>query len=200
MGALSPWHIALVVLIAFLVFGVSGFKKIGRKSADRVKDTGQGLKGAAQELQASYQEPANTDSTIYQTTKASREKAAELGTTALDAAKEARDEVAAMADDARSSAGGAEPQTAAGRAARAVGDTARDMRAGMTDAEHEPESSLGKAAKAAGDAAKARVDMLGETANEFKAGVDGEPAPVEAPAEPAAVEAPPADAPPAERS
>ena len=195
MGSLSPWHILLVVVVAFLVFGVSGFKKIGRKSADRVKDTGQGLKGAAQELQASYAEPANTDSTIYQTTKAGREKAAELGTTALDAAKEARDEVAAMADDAKASAGGAEPQTAAGRAARAVGDTARDMRSGMTDAEHEPQSTLGKAAKSAGDAAKARVDMLGETANEFKAGVDG--APAEAAAEPAAVEAPAADAPPA---
>ena len=101
MGALSPWHIALVVVIAFLVFGVSGFKKIGRKSADRVKDTGQSLKGAAQELQSSYQEPANTDSAIYQTTKAGREKAAELGTSALDAAKEARDEVANMAEIGR---------------------------------------------------------------------------------------------------
>ena len=181
MGALSPWHIALVVVIAFLVFGVSGFKKIGRKSADRVKDTGQGIKGAAQELQSSYQEPANTDSAIYQTTKAGREKAAELGTSALDAAKEARDEVANMAEDAKGAAGGAEPQTAVGRAARAAGDAARDMRAGVTDAEHDPESSLGKAAKSVGDAAKARVDMLGETATEFKAGVDGEPPAVEPP-------------------
>lgn len=194
MGALSPWHILLVVVIAFLVFGVGGFKKLGRKGAERVKDTGAGLKGAAQELQGAYNEPANTDSAIYQTTKAGREKAADLGTSALDAAKEARDEVAGMADDARQAAGGAEPQTAVGRAARATADAARDVRAGVTDADHEPESKLGRAAKSAGDAAKARADMLGDTAAEFRAGVEGAPAAADAPA----VEAPAADAPPAE--
>lgn len=197
MGSLSPWHILLVVVVAFLVFGVGGFKKLGRKGAERVKDTGAGIKGAAQELQGAYNEPANTDSAIYQTTKAGREKAADLGTSALDAAKEARDEVAGMADDARQAAGGAEPQTAVGRAARAAGDAARDVRAGVTDAEHEPSSKLGRAAKSAGDAAKARADMLGETAAEFRAGVEGEAPAVEAAAEAPAVEAPAADAPPA---
>ena len=53
------------------------------------------------------------------------------------------------------------------------------MRAGVSDAEHEPQSALGKAAKTAGEAAKSRVDMLGDTANAFKEGVDGA-APAEA--------------------
>ena len=87
-----------------------------------------------------------------------------------------RDDLAGLADDAKSSAGGAEPQTAIGRATRAVTDSARDIREGVTNEEHEPQSSLGKAAKTAGDAAKARVDMLGDTANAFKEGVEGQPA------------------------
>jgi hypothetical protein len=133
-------------------------------------------------------EEANTDSTIYQATVAGKEKAAAVGTSALEAAKEARDGVAGLADDAKSSAGGAEPQTAVGRATRAVTDSARDIREGVTNEEHEPQSALGKAAKTAGDAAKSRVDMLGDTANAFKEGVEGQPAPVveEAAALPAA--------------
>lgn len=177
MGSLSPWHIALVVVVGFLIFGVGGSKKLFRKGANRVKDTGAGIKGAAQELQTSMGEEANTDSAIYQATVAGKEKAAAVGTSALEAAKEARESVAGLADDAKSSAGGAEPQTAIGRATRAVTDSARDIREGVTNEEHEPQSSLGKAAKTAGDAAKARVDMLGETANAFKEGVEGEPAP-----------------------
>lgn len=212
MGSLSPWHIALVVVIGFLIFGVGGSKKLFRKGADRVKDTGTGIKGAAQELQASMAEEANTDSAIYQATVAGKEKAQAVGTSALEAAKEARDGVAGLADDAKSSAGGAEPQTAVGRATRAVTDSARDIREGVTNEEHEPQSTLGKAAKSAGDAAKARVDMLGDTANAFKEGVEGQPAPAAAadaalpapdataaPAEPAAPAADPA-APPADQA
>lgn len=203
MGSLSPWHIALVVVVGFLIFGVGGSKKLFRKGANRVKDTGAGIKGAAQELQTSMAEEADTDSTIYQATVAGREKAAAVGTSALEAAKEAREEVAGMADDAKASAAGAEPQTTVGRAVRAVGDSARDIRAGVTEEEHEPQSALGKAAKTAGDAAKARVDMLGETATAFKEGVEGAPESAAAAGEPAALapapDPPAADAPPADR-
>ena len=99
MGSLSPWHIALVVVVGFLIFGVGGSKKLFRKGANRVKDTGSGIKGAAQELQTSMGEEANTDSAIYQATVAGKEKAAAVGTSALDAAKEARESVASLADD-----------------------------------------------------------------------------------------------------
>jgi hypothetical protein len=128
---------------------------------------------------------------------AGKEKAAAVGNSALDAAKEAREGVASLADDAKSSAGGSEPQTAVGRATRAVADSARDIREGVTNEEHEPQSTLGKAAKSAGDAAKSRVDMLGDTANAFKEGVEGQPEPAVAAdpaALPAAAPAPPADA------
>lgn len=192
MSALSPWHILLIVAVAFVVFGVGGFKRIGRRGVDQVKATGEGLKGAAQELQSSYAAPADEDSAIYQATRVGREKAAAAGASALEAAKEAREGIAGIADDTRSAVGGAEPQTAVGRAAQTVAETARDVRAGVSDAEHEPQSALGKAAKTAGEAAKSRVDMLGDTANAFKEGVDGA-APAEAadPALPAA-EQPPA--------
>lgn len=197
MFGLSPVHILLVVVVGFLIFGVGGSKKLFRKSADRVKDTGAGIKGAAQELQTSFNEEANTDSAIYQATVAGKEKAQAVGNSALDAAKEARDGVASLADDAKSSATGAEPQTAVGRATRAVTDSARDIRDGVTNEEHEPQTALGKAAKSAGDAAKSRVDMLGDTATAFKEGVEGQPAPAadEAAALPAADAAPAAEAP-----
>ena len=190
MFGLSPVHILLVVVVGFLIFGVGGSKKLFRKSADRVKDTGAGIKGAAQELQTSFNEEANTDSAIYQATVAGKEKAQAVGNSALDAAKEARDGVASLADDAKSSATGAEPQTA-------VGDGTRGATDGVTNEEHEPQSALGKAAKSAGDAAKSRVDMLGDTATAFKEGVEGQPAPAadEAAALPAADAAPAAEAP-----
>ena len=192
MGALSPWHILLVVAVAFIVFGVGGFKRIGRRSVDQVKATGEGLKGAAQELQSSYSAPVDESSAIYQTTKAGREKAAAAGASALEAAKEAREGIAGIADDTRSAVGGAEPQTAVGRAAQSVADTARDVRSGVSDGDHEPQSALGKAAKTAGDAAKARVDMLGDTASAFKDGIEGV-----APAEPADPALPAGEQPPA---
>lgn len=190
MFGLSPVHILIVVVIGFLVFGVGGSKKLFRRGADRVKETGGGIKGAATELQTSLAEEPDQDSTVYRTTVAGREKAAEGATIAIEAAKEARNEVAGLVDDARAGATGDEPQTAIGRAARSVGDTARDVRAGVAgdeSSEHEPQTTIGKAAKSVGDTAKARVDMLGETAAEFKAGVDGAP-PVEA-AAPAALPA-----------
>ncbi len=179
MFGLTPIQILIVVVIGFLVFGVGGSKKLFRRGANRVKDTGGGIKGAATELQASLGEEADENSAIYRATVAGREKATEGATIALEAAKEARDEVAGLAEDARAGATGAEPQTAIGRAARSVSDTARDVRAGITsdeDAEHEPQTALGKAAKSVGDSAKARVDMLGETASEFAAGIEGAPA------------------------
>jgi len=179
MFGLTPIQILIVVVIGFLVFGVGGSKKLFRRGANRVKDTGGGIKGAATELQASLGEEADENSAIYRATVAGREKATEGATIALEAAKEARDEVAGLAEDARAGATGEEPQTAIGRAARSVSDTARDVRAGITsdeDAEHEPQTALGKAAKSVGDSAKARVDMLGETASEFAAGIEGAPA------------------------
>ncbi len=179
MFGLTPIQILIVVVIGFLVFGVGGSKKLFRRGANRVKDTGGGIKGAATELQASLGEEADENSAIYRATVAGREKATEGATIALEAAKEARDEVAGLAEDARAGATGAEPQTAIGRAARSVSDTARDVRAGIMsdeDAEHEPQTALGKAAKSVGDSAKARVDMLGDTASEFAAGIEGAPA------------------------
>ncbi len=194
MFGLTPIQILIVVAIGFLVFGVGGSKKLFRRGANRVKDTGGGIKGAATELQASLGEEADENSAIYRATVAGREKATEGATIALEAAKEARDEVAGLAEDARAGATGAEPQTAIGRAARSVSDTARDVRAGITsdeDAEHEPQTALGKAAKSVGDSAKARVDMLGETASEFAAGIEGAPAAEATPSatEPAALPA-----------
>lgn len=198
MFGLTPIQILIVVVIGFLVFGVGGSKKLFRRGANRVKETGGGIKGAATELQASLGEEADENSAIYRATVAGREKATEGATIALDAAKEARDEVAGLADDARAGAKGEEPQTAIGRAARSVSDTARDVRAGITsddDAEHEPQTAIGKAAKSVGDSAKARVDMLGETASEFAAGIEGAPA---AEATPSATE--PAELPAADES
>ena len=194
MFGLTPIQILIVVVIGFLVFGVGGSKKLFRRGANRVKDTGGGIKGAATELQASLGEEADENSAIYRATVAGREKATEGATIALEAAKEARDEVAGLAEDARAGATGAEPQTAIGRAARSVSDTARDVRAGITsddDAEHEPQTALGKAAKSVGDSAKARVDMLGDTASEFAAGIEGAPAAEATPSatEPAALPA-----------
>ncbi len=194
MFGLTPIQILIVVVIGFLVFGVGGSKKLFRRGANRVKDTGGGIKGAATELQASLGEEADENSAIYRATVAGREKATEGATIALEAAKEARDEVAGLAEDARAGATGEEPQTAIGRAARSVSDTARDVRAGITsdeDAEHEPQTALGKAAKSVGDSAKARVDMLGETASEFAAGIEGAPAAEATPSatEPAALPA-----------
>jgi hypothetical protein len=79
------------------------------------------------------------------------------------------------------------------------------VRAGITsddDVEHEPQTAIGKAAKSVGDSAKARVDMLGETASEFAAGIEGAPVgeatPAAAePAEPAALPAADDSTPPA---
>ena len=202
MFGLTPIQILIVVAIGFLVFGVGGSKKLFRRGANRVKDTGGGIKGAATELQASLGEEVDENSAIYRATVAGREKATEGATIALEAAKEARDEVAGLADDARAGATGEEPQTAVGRAARSVSDTARDVRAGITsddDTEHEPQTTLGKAAKSVGDSAKARVDMLGETASEFAAGIEGAPAGEDTPvaAEPAALPAADDSTPPA---
>lgn len=205
MFGLSLWQILIVVAIGFLVFGVGGSKKLFRRGANRVKDTGDAVKGAAAELQASYAEPVDENSAAYRAARTGREKATEGATAAVAAAKEARDEVASLADDAKASAGGAEPQTALGRAAKSVGDTARDVRAGVAagdeDGEaYEPQTTIGKAAQSAKEAASQRVGMLGETAQEFRAGIEGEPAPEAAPAaeEPAAL--PAADEPPADRS
>ena len=202
MFGLSPVHILIVVVIGFLVFGVGGSKKLFRRGADRVKETGGGIKGAATELQASFAEEPDQNSAVYRATVAGREKATEGATIAIEAVKEARNEVAGLVDDARAGATGDEPQTAIGRAARSVGDTARDVRAGVAGnegSEHEPQTMIGKAAKSVGDTAKARVDMLGETAAEFKAGVDGVPAAETAApaAEPAALPAADEQAPPA---
>lgn len=205
MFGLSLWQILIVVAIGFLVFGVGGSKKLFRRGANRVKDTGDAVKGAAAELQSSYTAPADENSAAYRAARTGREKATEGATAAIEAAKEAREEIAGLADDAKASAGGAEPQTAIGRAAKSVGDTARDVRAGVAagdeDGEaYEPQTKIGKAAQSAKEAASARVEMLGETAQEFRAGVEGQPAPeaVPAPEEPAAL--PAADEPPGERA
>lgn len=204
MFGLSLWQILIVVVIGFLVFGVGGSKKLFRRGANRVKDTGEAVKGAAAELQSSYTAPADENSAAYRAARTGREKATEGATAAIEAAKEAREEIAGLADDAKASAGGAEPQTAIGRAAKSVGDTARDVRAGVAgddEAEgYEPQTKIGKAAQSAKEAASARVEMLGETAQEFRAGIEGEPAPEAAAAaeEPAAL--PAADEPPAERA
>lgn len=205
MFGLSLWQILIVVAIGFLVFGVGGSKKLFRRGANRVKDTGDAVKGAAAELQSSYSAPVDENSAAYRAARTGREKATEGATAAIEAAKEAREEIAGLADDAKASAGGAEPQTAIGRAAKSVGDTARDVRAGVAAGDdegeaYEPQTTIGKAAQSAKEAASQRVGMLGETAQEFRAGIEGEPAPEPAPAaeEPAAL--PAADEPPAERA
>lgn len=195
MFGLSLWQILIVVGIGFLIFGVGGTKKLARKATDRVKDTGSGIKGAAAELQSSYQSEADPNSAAYRAAQAGRQTATQGATLAVDAAKEARDGIAGIADDAKTSAtgGDVEPQTAVGRATKAIADSARDVRASVdTDGAHEPETRLGKAAQSVSETAKARVDMLGETASEFKAGVEG--APVEAPAEAPALPKPDAPA------
>ncbi|MFM9125812.1 MAG: twin-arginine translocase TatA/TatE family subunit, partial [Actinomycetota bacterium] len=125
MFGLSLWQILIVVAIGFLVFGVGGSKKLFRRGANRVKDTGDAVKGAAAELQSSYSAPVDENSAAYRAARTGREKATEGATAAIEAAKEAREEIAGLADDAKASAGGAEPQTAIGRAAKSVGDTAR---------------------------------------------------------------------------
>lgn len=178
MFGLSPWHIGLVIVIGFLVFGVGGGKKLFRRAGDRIKDTGSGIKGAAKELQTSFGEEADENSAVYRTTKAGREKASEGATIAMGAAKEARSELANLVDDARAGATGEDPQTAIGRAARSVSASAQDMRAAIGEGsdQHDPQTALGKATKTAGETAKAHVGMLGEAAAEFRAGVEGTPA------------------------
>ncbi len=178
MFGLTLWQIGIVIVIGFLVFGIGGSKKLFRRAGDRVKDTGSGIKGAAQELQASFGEEADENSVVYRTTKAGREKASEGATIALDAAKEARSELGNLVDDARAGATGADPQTAIGRAARSVSASAQDIRAAIGEGsdQHEPQTALGKATKTAGETAKAHVGLLGEAATEFRAGVEGTPA------------------------
>ena len=202
LGAFSPWHILLIVAVGFLIFGVGGSKKLFKRAGGRIKETGQGIKGAAAELQAGFNDEVDEDSKAFRAARAGREKAAAGAAVAVDAAKEARAEIANLTDDARGAARGEEPETAIGRAARAVSDTARDVRAGALgdEAEHDPQTLLGKAAKSVSETAKARVDMLGETAAGFREGLDGvtpvEPAPpvAEAPAlPPAEPTAPPTD-------
>ena len=202
MFGLTLWQILIVVAIGFLVFGVGGTKKLLRRTGNRIKQTGQSVKGAAGELQANYNSEADSDSAMYRAASSGREKVTEGAALALDVAKEAREEIASIADDARGTVGGAEPQTAVGRAARAVTDSARDVRAGVVGddggEEYQPQTALGKAAKSASETAKARVDMLSETASEFRAGIEGVPAAetaaaTETPALPAVEEpAPPA--------
>ncbi len=197
MFGLTIWQILIVVAIGFLIFGVGGTKKLARRATGRVKDTGQGIKGAAGELQASWNAEADPDSAAYRAAQSGRQTATHGATVAIEAAKEARDGIAGMAGDAKSSVGGAEPQTGVGRAARAIGDTARDVAAGVVeDEDHTPQTKVGKAAQSVSETAKARVGMLGETASEFRAGIDGvpeaAPAAPEAPALPAGETPPPA--------
>jgi|GEM_PF-2049652 len=200
MFGLTLWQIGIVVVIGFLVFGVGGSKKLFRRAGDRIKDTGSGIKGAAQELQTSFGEEADENSAVYRTTKAGREKASEGAAIALDAAKEARSELTNLVDDARAGATGQDPQTAIGRAARSVSASAQDMRAAIGEGsdQHEPQTTLGKATKTAGETAKAHVGLLGEAATEFRAGVEGTPAaePETAPAALPAAAGPETAAPP----
>jgi len=176
---LSLWQILIVVVIAFVLFGAGGFKRMGRKAGQRMRDTGSGIKSAAGELQSSYASEADPDSAAFRAARAGREKATEGATLAVEAAKEARQEIAGAVDDARSSAGGAEPQTAIGKAARAVGDSARDVRAGLTEGESaDPQTAAGRAARGISETAKARVEMIGDGAREFQAGLEGRPEPV----------------------
>ncbi len=188
---LTIWQILIVVAIGFLIFGVGGTKKLARRAGDRIKDTGQGIKGAAGELQSSWNEEADPNSAAFRAAQTGRQTATQGAAVAVEAAKEARDGIAGMAGDAKSSAGGAEPQTAVGRAARAVGDSAREIAAGVVEDEgHTPQTKLGKAAQSVSETAKSRVGILGETASEFRAGIDGEPLPEDAPAVAPAPEAP----------
>lgn len=200
MFGLSLWQILIVVVIAFLVFGVGGFKRIGRSAGQRVRDTGSGIKGAAAELQDSYAQTPDTESAAYRAARTGREKASEGATLAIESAKEAREGIAGAVDDAKSGAAGEDPQTAIGRAARAVGDSARDVRAGLAGEDADPETAAGRAARGISDTARARVEMLGDGAREFKAGLDGQPEPVAT--EIAALPAgdPPAEAPPADET
>ena len=95
MFGLSLWQILIVVAIGFLVFGVGGSKKLFRRGANRVKDTGEAVKGAAAELQSSYTAPVDENSAAFRAARTGREKATEGATAAIEAAKEAREEIAA---------------------------------------------------------------------------------------------------------
>jgi TatA/E family protein of Tat protein translocase len=49
MGALSPWHIAIVVIVGLLVFGPKKLPELGRSVGSGLRDFRKGLSGDADE-------------------------------------------------------------------------------------------------------------------------------------------------------
>ena len=68
MGALSPWHIAIVVIVGLLIFGPKKLPELGRGVGSGLRDFRKGLAGEADETPAPVVEAASTP--VVQTTTA----------------------------------------------------------------------------------------------------------------------------------
>jgi sec-independent protein translocase protein TatA len=68
MGALSPWHIAIVVIVGLLVFGPKKLPELGRSVGSGLRDFRTGLSGDADETPTPVVEATSTP--VVQTTTA----------------------------------------------------------------------------------------------------------------------------------
>jgi sec-independent protein translocase protein TatA len=68
MGALSPWHIAVIVVVGLLIFGPKKLPELGRGVGSGLRDFRKGLSGEADETPAPVVEAASTP--VVQTTTA----------------------------------------------------------------------------------------------------------------------------------
>jgi sec-independent protein translocase protein TatA len=68
MGALSPWHIAIVVIVGLLVFGPKKLPELGRGVGSGLRDFRKGLSGEADETPTPVVEATSTP--VVQTTTA----------------------------------------------------------------------------------------------------------------------------------
>jgi sec-independent protein translocase protein TatA len=68
MGSLSPWHIAVVVIVGLLIFGPKKLPELGRGVGSGLRDFRKGLSGEADDTPAPVVEAASTP--VVQTTTA----------------------------------------------------------------------------------------------------------------------------------
>lgn len=71
MGSLSPWHIAVVVIVGLLIFGPKKLPELGRGVGSGLRDFRKGLSGEADDTPAPVVEAASTP--VVQTTTAAAE-------------------------------------------------------------------------------------------------------------------------------
>lgn len=58
MGALSPWHIAIVVIVALVIFGPKKLPELGRSVGSGIRDFRKGMAGEDDEPKQVVEAPA----------------------------------------------------------------------------------------------------------------------------------------------